>query len=249
MYVAVEDNWLEIVAGGHSSRLELSRGLTRVGGPGADYVLEHAPRGELHFWNDPPKVVYLGDEPRAEVNGKPLEEEPLQDGDQVRWADHHFTFHLAQAPIVLEELSREPIAGPARTNPAWERVQAGMLVELGLADRKVAKRWQDSVVRGEFSAAPCAADILRASEVAADDSRLLERSGRLLRDFLMSPLSKGAAGGSRKMRAATKSGLAMIVAQFVVVGIYTLILLVILVLVRLKWDTSIDGIIDSILNR
>ena len=77
-----------------------------------------------------------------------------------------------------------------------------------------------------FQVEDCARELYEAGRL--DESRLLDRSGRLLRDFLMAPLTRGARGAGRKVRMATKRGVAWVVAQFVVVAIYTVILVLIM---------------------
>jgi hypothetical protein len=255
---AVSKGWLEIETAGGTIRTELKPGLTRVGGAGADVGLVDPPRGELHFWDDPPKLVYIGPEPAPTVDGEPVEERPLRPGDVVRWAGATLRYGAPAAaepaPAVLEELPPER-ASAARGavseggGAAWTRVRAGMLADLGLADRKATRRWQDAVLRGEFDPDACARDLLAGSSVQGGDARLLERSARLLRDFLMTPLATGSRGAARRMRGAAKSGTAFVVAQGIVILIYTAILGTMMVLARLKWGWSFDELFDRVLGR
>ena len=128
---------------------------------------------------------------------------------------------------------------------AWRRVSAGMLVELGLAQKVESKRWQQAVMRGEFDADTCARELHASSGIELDDPRLLERAGRLERDLLMMPLQTGVRSAGRRARRAARGGLAYVVAQFVAIGVYTLILLAIVLLVRVKYDYSLDEMLDS----
>ena len=131
---------------------------------------------------------------------------------------------------------------------AWRRLQAGMLVERGLANRKEAKRWQDAVQRGEFDPDACARDIVGESNVEPDDTRLLERAARLQRDLLMSPLQRGLRGAGRKARGATRNGIAFLISQAMALVVYTLVILVILLLARMQGGFSLDGALDRVLS-
>jgi hypothetical protein len=161
-------------------------------------------------------------------------------------------------PIPVDPPARARAAAPAAPSdpgafaqlPAWRRIKAGMLVELDLADRQLARRWQTAVRQGEFDADACTRDLLGSpgdhSGVGDEDPRLMERSGRLLRDLLMAPVLRGARGASRRAREAARGGLAFIVAQFLVLSIYSVLVLVALLLVRVRWNASIDGFLDNI---
>ena len=130
---------------------------------------------------------------------------------------------------------------------AWRRVQAGMLVELNLADRKEMRRWQEAVLRGEFDPDACARDLIGAEPNPAAEARLLERSARLERDFLMAPLQSGVRGAGRKARGAARGVVAFFVSQILAIVVYTLIIVVILLLLRMQKGTSVDGMLDRTL--
>src|SRR5690606_5569118 len=112
-------------------------------------------------------------------------------------------------------------AAPRAPSRAWHLVRAGLLADLGLADRAAVKRWQDAVVRNEFDADAAARDLSQGAQASEADPRLVERSARLLRDFLMASFQRGVQGAGRRVRNATRTGVAMIVAQLVAVGVYT----------------------------
>lgn len=258
----MEELWLDIKIGGVTSRADLKRGLTRLGGPGADVVVPSAPEGELHVWSDPPKIVHVSGATPLERAGERVSEVELVVGGEVVWGP--ITLALRGGAPVIEEIPLAEAAAPsaprassrpglpaasAGADRAASRVRAGMAIELGVADKQVVRRWQDAVVRSEFDADACTREVLERLELSADDPRLVERSGRLLRDFLMSSLQRGVKGASRKARAQAKSGTAYIVANLIAISVYTAIVVVVMVLARLKWGTSFDELIDFILGR
>ncbi len=250
MPCGVSKHWIEIEGPKGERRVELDRALTRIGGPGADVELAGVRRGEMQVWNDPPKAVWLGGADGPRLDGAVLEERHLVDGDVIDWNGWRLRFRESAPEAVLEELPREPRARAATpTARAWNRLKAGLLVEQGIADPRTSKRWSDAVVRGEFDADAAARELLAATPIDDADPRLEERSARLLRDFLMTPVHRGVRGASRKVRVAGKRTAAAAVAQFVIVGIILGMAFVGMVLARLKWDTSFDGWIDAILGR
>jgi len=245
----VTEHWIEIEGPGGAREHHLDRALTRVGGAGADVVLEGTSRGELQLWNDPPKAVWLGGGDGPTVGGSALDERLLTDGDRIEWSGWRLTYRESTAEAVLEEVavSRSTGATRAAQPEAWRRIKAGILVEQGLADRQLVKLWSDAVVRGEFQPEACARELLAENTVPDDDPRVVERASRLLRDFVMTPVSRGARGAGRKVKGAAKNTAAAAVAQFIIVGIILLMTFVGMVLARLKWGTSFDGWIDGIL--
>jgi hypothetical protein len=251
----VTTSWLEIEVGGVRSRADLRDGLTRLGGPGCDVVVPGAPEGELHFWSDPPKMIRVAGRADLEVDGRRAEECLLEDGRRIRWSGVSLTFRR-QAPV-LEEIPLEEPA-PARTlerapdpdGRAWRRVQAGLAIDLGLVPRPLVQRWQQAVLAQEFDADSCAREALaQAEKFALDDPRVVERSGRLLRDFLMASLQRGIAGAGRKARSRALSGSAYLMANAVGILIYSGMVLLVMLLVRLKWEVSFDGLFDTVLGR
>jgi hypothetical protein len=202
------------------------------------------------------------------MRGRAIEEAVLADGDLIEWCGKKFLVGVS-APVLIEEVEAEPVfaPGPDGLDPeapgpvraaqgrgheaearAWKRLQAGMLVELGLADRRAAKRWQAAVTTGSFEPDACARDILGTSRVSAEDPRLLERSARLERDLLMAPVQRGERGAGRKMRTAARGGLAVLLAQAVAIVVYSLLVLAALLVTRSGSGRSIDAILDSILD-
>jgi hypothetical protein len=134
---------------------------------------------------------------------------------------------------------------------AWRRLRAGMRVEAGLSPKDVTKRWQDMVRSGDFDPDRCAAELCEApaKDPREEQDRVLKRATRLQRDLVMSPLLRGAAGATRKARAATKNGLAAVVSQIVVLGICGLLAFLFLLVAAFKgaeFDPFFQSIIDFI---
>lgn len=257
--------WIDVEGPAGSRRETLRPGLTVVGGQGADVDVGVEGGDALHFWSDPPKAVFIGEGAGPLVEGQPFEERPLADGDLVSWRGRTLRFGCRNDRAPLQEIPVDgPVAAPAAgaaspaapampagaveagEQQAWRRLQAGMLVETGLADKAVARKWQDAVVRGEFDADAATRELLAAGLPPATHERLLDRSRVLLRDLLMAPTTRGARGAGRKARQAARGGLAFLVSQLVVLGVYSLMVLVALFVLRVRWDWSVDGLIDRI---
>ncbi|MEO0651742.1 MAG: hypothetical protein AAFZ65_13785 [Planctomycetota bacterium] len=128
---------------------------------------------------------------------------------------------------------------------AWRRLKAGLLVELGRADRKAAKRWQDAVVGGSFDADAAAEEILAASEVSDDDVGLVERAARLERDLLMQPKLRGASGAARGARKAGRNLLAYVFTQVLVLAFFALLFTGGLIVARYN-EVEIDALLDRV---
>jgi hypothetical protein len=239
--------WLETGQGAAHRRLELVGGHLTLGGPKSAFPIPGAGSDGLHFFDDPPKLVFVGSGERPRVNGAPVEEYELASGDTLEWRGVTFVFGCQGGPARLEELAA-PLTPAGAGPPAWRRLKAGLLVELGLADKRVARRWQEGVLRGEFDAAACTRELLAAggNSFPDEDARLEERSTRLLRDLLMAPTQRGLRGAGRRAREAARGGLAFVVTQFFVLAIYSAILFAALFLVRVRWGTSIDTFLDDI---
>lgn len=151
---------------------------------------------------------------------------------------------------MLEEIQDDDTpatAGGADEAKVRRRLLAGLLAETGLADKKVAKRWQSAVIDGGFDADACATEILAATPPGAFAApKLQERSARLERDLLMASHTRGIKGASRRVRTATRSSTAFIVANIVAILVYSAIVAALLIVARVGYDWSIDGIIDRI---
>jgi hypothetical protein len=215
---------------------------------------------ELHVWDQPPRVIHVGGGDRPTSGGSGFEELALSPGVAFQWRGTSYVYGRAAVPkeeIEIEQVEIEQVTGLAAApavhrselTPAdervWKRLKAGMYVELGLADRVTSKRWQDAVVSHGFDPDRCASEILARSAVADSESRVLERSGRLLRDLLMAPLLSGTRGATRRARQATRGVVAMVLTQALAFVAYTTILLVALLLLRIR-GVSLDGFFDLI---
>lgn len=245
----MDERWIEVESAGKRRRVDLGAGLTRVGGSTADVVLFDSVAGELHLWDDPPKLVNIGADATIRVNGEAFEEHELEDGDRVEWGEARFVYRRIKPTPVLEEIplaenepsKKTPSKGGSRESRVARRVRAGLLAELGLADKKVLSRWQQAVMHQQFDPDACARDLLAASDLDADDPRVLERSGRLARDLIMAPLQRGVKSASRKARGAAKSGAAFLMAQAIIGAVCLVLLLLLMVFVHVKWpDFSFD---------
>ena len=112
---------------------------------------------------------------------------------------------------------------------------------------EVARRWQDAVMRGEFDPDAAARDILAAVR-GLDDQRVGERTARLQRDLIMSPLAASSRGATRKLRGAAQSMAAMVISQFVVLSVSLLLVLVAQFVARVRLGWSLDEFFDRLRN-
>lgn len=271
--------WVEISTGADKRRHELPGGLSRFGGPTSDLPVPQPGADELHFWNDPPKLILVGGTTTPLVNGRAFQEVALADGDSVQWGGAVLVFSVEDDVLTEIELT-EPVSAsgpPGRVAPvvarpgvavasapatvsaagpegmsgdaarSWRRLFAGLLVELKLANKAETKRWQASVLRNEFDADACARDLIEKSGVPENDPRVLERAGRLERDLLMSSFQQGVRAAGRRARRAAKGGAAFFMVQGIAILVYTLLIVAMLLLARVRYEISLDGIIDSML--
>lgn len=254
--------WIDVTAGSNKERHLFEQDLLRLGPRGCDVIRPGTGGDELHFWSAPARAVLVGGKTTPLVNGRAFVETDLHDGDSIQWCGAVIVYGtdqkiLEELPSEVQDVAPKTTQAEASAAPvivdetagaqAWHRLRAGLVVELGLGSKKEAKRWQEAVMRGEFDPDACAREVLAASGVTADDPRVLERSARLQRDLLMAPLQRGFRGASRRVRGVAKGVLAMIVSQAVAIGVYTLVLFVILLLLRVNNDFSMDSVIDGVL--
>lgn len=248
--------WIDLTdARGTRHRHSLREGLTTVGGRRGDVALDGTDGDQLHIWDRPPKLLFVGAGEAPRVNGRTLEEHALRTGDVIEWRGARLEFQgLAYAQLEEVELPPEPAPAmaprdgtrEASEDPAWQRLRAGLLVELGLADATAARRWQDAILRSEFEPESCARDLLANSSVSAGDPRVLERATRLQRDLIMSPVQRGVRGQTRRIRSAASNWLAMALTQLLVLAVFMALFGVALFIVRVRWEYSVDAYLDRI---
>jgi len=254
--------WIEWHDANGRRREALRPGLTVVGGGDADVVVAGAGEDLLHVWDDPPKVVTLGDEP-PEIGGLRTTEASLSPGDVLHWKGLRILYgedrdSSPAEPPVLQEIPLEPATArpadrsaartglPPEEQRAWSVLRAGLLVELGLADSAAARRWQAAVARGEFDVGLAAAELGRAELSSEARQRVADRSARLFRDLVMAPVQRGARGAGRRVRSATKGGVAFVVAQAVTLVVYTVLIGALALIGRVRWGWSFDAFFDRV---
>ncbi len=146
----------------------------------------------------------------------------------------------------------EPVAGARGLGPseaqAFERIAAGVLVDVGLADKAVVKRWQAAVLAQEWDADAAARAILASSAGGMSDPKFLARAARLERDLVMSSYQRGIKGASRRVRGAAKNSTAFFVANVVAISVYSAIILALLILARVSYGWDLNGIIDRMVD-
>lgn len=156
---------------------------------------------------------------------------------------------------LLEEIEDQGGSGAAgrgvTSNPDEEKVRrrliAGLLVETGLADKSAAKRWREAVLSGSWDADACASEIVASAPPSAySEQKLQERAARLERDLLMAAHMRGVRGASRRVRGATRSATAFMVANIVAILVYSAVIAALLIIARIGYDWSIDGLIDRL---
>jgi len=240
--------WLETSGAEGERRLELGARALRLGGAGSDLHLD-APAGAwLEVGGSPPRLLHHGAGALPRVNGREVRELALVHGDRIEWAGALLVVRSADPAAALEALPAQEAGATQLDVVVAARLQAGLLCELGLVERTAARRWQDAVLANAFDPDAATRDLLAAAQASSGDVRLRERSARLLRDLLMAPLQRGARGAGRRVRQATRSMVAALVAQVAVLvtllGIATIALLVI----RMRWDFSVDAWLDSVID-
>ena len=263
--------WIEITDATGTRRHQLGAAVTRIGAGDAEVTVAVAGRDQLHVTRDPLHVLFLGEGAPPFCGGAPFRERMCAPGEVVEWAGSRIRFTndasleevATPAPAFVTPPTLEtPAPGAsigtaapadagsstshATDDPAWTRVRAGIYVDLGLADKKTVKRWQENVIAGSFSADDCARDIV-ASARPDDHGRVADRAGRLMRDFLMASTLKGVSGASRAVRSTTKKGIAFFIAQATALVVYSVIVLLCMLFLRIR-GVSFDGFYDSILD-
>lgn len=220
-------------------RIALGPGRTVVGGASAERPLPGLATGELHIWADEHRLECAPGSAEVRVAGEHLRACALADGVEFEWAG--FTLRY-QVEALLDEVDASDDG-----SRAWRRLKAGLLVELGKADRRAAKRWQDAVVAGEFDPDRAADEILAATPVGDDEPAFLERSARLQRDLIMQPALRGVRGAARGVRRAGRNLVASLLVQSFVVLVLALVFGLGLLLARYQ-GFELDELLDRVLS-
>ncbi len=257
--------WLILSAGdasASSARFELKPGLTMLGGVRGDISVPGSGGDCVHLWSDPPKLIFVGAGDPPRVNGRVAMEESLHDGDRIEWRGLAATFGCEGGPPPLQELpahwhspeagANEPtaadsVAAESAAGAEWRWLKAGIAAELALADREVIKRWQSAASRGEFNAEAASKELLAsAPDLAERDSRLTERCSRLMRELLMSSVSKR----PTRLESAKpgRGGCGFFLGQLIILPLVALIVIAGMLVARTRFGQSIDGILDRIVD-
>lgn len=271
--------WIELVErDGVRRRVELKRGLTVIGGAKADVAVTGVEGDQLHVWDQPPKLIFVGFGQAPTCDGRPFEERELKSGDSVLWRGLRLEFGGLMSALIEEiplapPLSPRP-AGPAAAPIAAARAAANLepiapapsLPTMPGVEELFWRRLKAGMAVEIGAADPAAArrwqDAIVRGEFDGDacardilsaattlnDSKLGERSTRLQRDLVMAPVAATARGSARKLKGAARSMLAMILSQFVVLAICILLVMLALFVLRLRWQWSIDGFFDRLGN-
>ncbi len=236
-----------------------------MGGAASDVALAGAAStasGELHFWSDPPRVIYVGRGDPPLLDGRVFEQAPLSAGASIQWAGAVLVYGCTP---VIEEIDPEPeldlgasASGhgaegvspglPSERDVVADRVKSGLLADLNLTDKTAVNRWRKAVMTGEFDSDACSRELLAGASDGPADVRLLQRATRLQRDLLMSAHTRGIRGAGRRARAAGRSGAAYVVANLIAISIYSFVMFLLMIMVRSQYGTSFDGTLDSILD-
>jgi len=230
-------DWVEIEVDGERRRVRLGAQPRRLAAAG----------GDLEITGTPARIRYRGPGPEPRVGQEPLPagEAPLDVWISCGELRLRLGCDFPEARLESVPASRAA-SRPDLDGLIWRRLKAGLAVELGLADREVALRWQRAVVEASFEPEACAADVLAAGLSPQAQEALLERSARLQRDLLMAPALRGARGATRRVREGARGLVAFTVAQLVVLSVLVAITVAGMLVLRLVWKLSFDGFFDSI---
>jgi hypothetical protein len=257
--------WLKLAGGdvgASGAHFELKPGLTMLGGVRGDIPVPGSGGDCVHVWSDPPKLIFVGAGDPPRVNGHVAMEESLHDGDRIEWRGLVATFGCEGGPPRLQELPADwhspevvanpPVpAGPRTSESAdaaeWRWLKAGMAAELALADREVIKRWQGAAARGEFNAEAASKELLAsAPELDERDPRLTQRCSRLMRELLLSSVSKR----PTRLESAKqgRGGCGFFLGQLIVLSLVALIVIAGMLVARTRFGQSIDAILDRLVD-
>lgn len=226
-----------------------------LGDPGSGNPLpgvSGAEAGRLELLGPPWRLRVVEGATALVVGGRAVVETPLEPGQPVGWGEWELELELELEPLPTP-VGEAPGAGvqtpvwrEAGEPAAWRWLKAGLVVELGLAERASAKEVQESVRAGQFSAERAAARVLAVAPIADDDARLLARVSVLTRDLVMAPTLRGAGRAARAGRGCVRGFLAFSLVQLAGFVLFTL--LVFALFLGLRWQgTSLDAHADRLL--
>lgn len=122
MNCAMGAAWIEIVGrDGRRQRFELKRGLTVIGGAKSDLPAEGVDGDQLHVWDQPPKVIFVGFGEPPTCGGARFEERELKSGDVLLWRG----LRLELGGLMSALIEEVPLAPPLAPPPAPLRGAAG----------------------------------------------------------------------------------------------------------------------------
>jgi hypothetical protein len=127
--------WIEWTGGdGTRRRVELKRGLTVVGGARADVQVEGAESDQLHVWDQPAKLIFVGFGAPPTVGGAPFEERALKTGDVVEWRGLRLEFGGLMGAVIEEIPLAEPVRPAASARSGAPSAASAMPATGGFAN-------------------------------------------------------------------------------------------------------------------
>jgi hypothetical protein len=145
--------WIEWTGGdGTRRRVELKRGLTVVGGARADVQVEGAESDQLHVWDQPAKLIFVGFGAPPTVGGAPFEERALKTGDVVEWRGLRLEFGGLMGAVIEEIPLAEPVRPAVSARPGAPSAASATPATGGFANQAAAASGPLSgAVSGAFS--------------------------------------------------------------------------------------------------
>ncbi len=236
--------WIEQSNG---ERIELARGVTRVGGPRAQVAVPESGDAELQLWDDPPKLIYVGAGARPSINGTTADECELHDGDRIRWLGGEWIFRAGEVRARLEAIAESSVADEQRVA---RRALAALAVELDVVDAAKLARWRAAATSGGFDADRCAEDLLSSSHAQLASRQAQERSSKALRDALAPPVRAKRPRVAVESTSSSPFGLfGMFFVQLVLLLSAAAVVLAVAAVIRSRWGVSLDEWIDRALAR
>jgi hypothetical protein len=257
IHSAVGEAWIEILeSDGRRVRHALKGGLTTFGGKRGDIPLAATGNDQLHFWDQPPKLVFVGADEAPRVNGERCDERALRPGDRIEWrgvtlnyggpsSEPRSTPSAAPLAVAVAPLNPSAALDPGE-GLLWQRLKAGMFVELGLADAAVVKRWRDASQRREFDPDACARDVLATTHISGTDARLIERTARLEQELVSASSKPKMRLPLRRKGSSGPSGFAIFLGQIILIAVIGGFVLTGLFIAHWRFHWSVDLWFDQL---